>query len=619
MKPKLASIVAFYQSRLLVLGLITEAQDSRYRVYSESGDCGWFNAVRFVLVGNGSYALDNVPSSLQKFKEALSKDAEHVTKLDFGFLKDALCLDDAAARLGLSTDSAVFALYLHLKDHPEMFSHKKDAFRLKSAEEQQAFQAEDMIGRERETYLCQVREFLAGKEISATTMDRLYTELPEILIDKKYRDLQRMMRDAMPELSTEEAVTRLRLKCGELSPNIDPAIAISGIPVGFSPLLQAEKLLPCAPGAGAVTAFCIDDEDTRDYDDAISLEPLGDGWRLGIHVSAAAARIAPSGNLFSEAMRRASSLYATNAVVPLLPPEYSEQELSLIAGQSRATVSLYITMDASFAITERQFILETIAISHNYCYRQVDKSINSTPFAPLLRISNKLKDARQSTHGTDKQRYYYYLKEVKGVLQLRRIDNDSPARLIVEELMIEFNSSFAAYAQEHGCPMIYRNITRFGSADDENPASQAYLSTKAEFHPGIGASAYLHASSPIRRVTDLLNQYQMIALLKADAPLFTVTMLEEAIGSIENRLLLLREVGHKSQRYWLLKYIEQEFLHVPLDACMRGETHGKLRLEIIPWGMQVLAVCDSYPRTDTFKLVIYAVDWEDLTVKADII
>lgn len=611
--------MAFYQARQFVLGLITEAGDNRYRVYSESGDCGWFNAARFVLIGKSSYALDDVIASLLSFNEALETEIEYVSRLDYSFLKDAMRLEDIAARLQLSRDSALFALYLHLKDHPDKFSHKKDAFRLKSIEEQQAYQAEDLLGRERESYLSQVREFLAGKEISATALDKLYTELPEILLDKKHRDLQRILRDDRADISLEEAVTTLRLKCGEISSDIDPAIAGAGIPVGFSALKQAEKLLPYAPGAGAVTAFCIDDEDTRDYDDAISLEPCGEGWKLGIHVSAAAARIAHGGNLFAEAMKRASSLYATNAVIPLLPPLYSEQELSLIAGQNRGVVSLYLTLDADLTITERVFKLETIAISHNYSYRQVDKAISSTPFAPLLRISNKLKDARQSTHGADKQRFFYYFKEVNGVLQLRRVDNYSPARLIVEELMIVFNSSFAAYAQEHGCPMIYRNITRFGNADDENPASQAYLSTKGEFHPGIGASAYLHASSPIRRVTDLLNQYQMIALLKDAAPIFTAPMLEEAISSIEKRLLLLREVGHKSQRYWLLKYIQQEFLHVPMDACLRGESQGKLRLEIIPWGMQVLAVCDSYPRTDTFKLIIYEVVWEDWTVKADIV
>jgi exoribonuclease-2 len=619
MKPKLASIVAFYQARHLVLGLITEAAESRYRVHNESGDCGWFNAARFVLVGDGSYALDDIPASLQQFEKAMAAEMDIVSRLDYSFLEDAMLLQDIAFRLQLNGDSAVFALYLYLKDHPERFSHKKELFRLKSAEERQAYIAVNQLEQEREAYLNQVRRYLAGNEMDANAMDRLYTELPEIISDKKHRDLQRIFRDAYGDISTDEAVHRLRLKCGELSANIDPAIAKSGIPVGFSALLQGVKLLPAAPGAGVVTAFCIDDEDTRDYDDAISLEPCDAGWKLGIHVSAAAARIALGGNLFEEALRRASSLYATNAVIPLLPPVFSEQELSLIAGENRAVVSLYLTLDEGFTITAREFKPETIRILRNYSYKEVDKAIANEPFIQLLRISNKLKEARQSSHSAGKQRFYYFFKEIKGILQLRRIDNDSPARLIVEELMIEFNSSFAAFAQERNCPMIYRNITRFGNLEDENSASQAYLSTQAEFHPGIGAKAYLHASSPIRRVTDLINQYQMIALLNSTTLPFDAPKLEDAIATIEKRLLLLREVGHRSQRYWLLKYLEQECLHVPLDACLRGEAQGKLRVEIIPWGMQVMALCDTYPCSETFKLIVYEIDWEDWSVKADII
>jgi hypothetical protein len=52
---------------------------------------------------------------------------------------------------------------------------------------------------------------------------------------------------------------------------------------------------------------------------------------------------------------------------------------------------------------------------------------------------------------------------------------------------------------------------------------------------------------------------------------------------------------------------------------LRGEAQGKLRVEIIPWGMQVMALCDTYPCSETFKLIVYEIDWEDWSVKADII
>ena len=620
MKPMIGSIVAFYQARQFVLGQISAEENGRYHVAGESEDFGLFSAVRFVLQSSVSYPVDASFSSLVQFRIAIAEDLPQIAAMDFSFLdKAALALGDIAETLHLNTDSSIFALYIYLKDQPQLFAHKKEVFRLMTAAEQLAFEEESAVKQERSSYLNEVRAFLDGSMISDSSMATLFAQLPEIILDNKHRDLQRILHEKWAELSTEEAVYKLRIMCGELTSIVDPAIADAGIPVGFSPALVTEELLPVSLQLSNVSAFSIDDEDTRDYDDAISFVPCAEGWILGIHVSAVALRISIDSSLYDEMMKRVSSLYSANVVVPLLPPVYSEQELSLISDSERAVFSLYLTLDKELAVMGSELRLDSIQISRNYSYREVDKAIQSNPFNQLLNISNKLKEARQSSHSRDKQRFYYYFKEVRGVLQLRRVDNESPARLIVEELMIAFNSSFAEYAVAHGCPMIYRNINRYESENDDNPASQAYLSTAAAFHPGIGASAYLHASSPIRRVTDLINQYQMLALLENTTPPFDDQELQDAIIPIEKRLLLLREVGHRSQRYWCLKYIEEQCLQVPLDACYRGETQGKFRLEIIPWGMQVLAICDSCPRTTAFKLIVYEVDWKDWTVKADIV
>ena len=102
--------------------------------------------------------------------------------------------------------------------------------------------------------------------------------------------------------------------------------------------------------------------------------------------------------------------------------------------------------------------------------------------------------------------------------------------------------------------------------DTDNYGIQAYLSTEAKFHPGVGVQAYLHATSPIRRFTDIVNQAQFSALLAGNGQCFSRQDLEELIFSIEKRLQLLRAVAHRSERYWLLRWLEQKHLGEPLDA-----------------------------------------------------
>ncbi|MBP7310296.1 MAG: RNB domain-containing ribonuclease, partial [Candidatus Cloacimonetes bacterium] len=159
----------------------------------------------------------------------------------------------------------------------------------------------------------------------------------------------------------------------------------------------------------------------------------------------------------------------------------------------------------------------------------------------------------------------------------------------------------------------------YGGTGNESYPSQAYLSTLPEFHPGIGSAAYLHATSPIRRYTDLVNHYQILALLEGKAAPFSEDDLQLKIGIIEKKLFMLKELSHRSNRFWCLKYIAAKYLYEPLDVCYRGALRDLIRLEIIPWGFQILAKCDHHPQGEFFKVAVHAIDWEKGIVMADIL
>ena len=114
-------------------------------------------------------------------------------------------------------------------------------------------------------------------------------------------------------------------------------------PLEFSPaaLSQTRQLASSPPAPDPYAAWrrdlsnlpliTIDGEHTRDFDDALSLEELPEGWRLGIHISDVSTVVQPGAPLDQEAWERGTSIYLPERRLPMLPEEISEDLLSLLA------------------------------------------------------------------------------------------------------------------------------------------------------------------------------------------------------------------------------------------------------------------------------------------------
>src|SRR5213082_2245487 len=89
----------------------------------------------------------------------------------------------------------------------------------------------------------------------------------------------------------------------------------------------------------------IDPDDARDFDDAIHVEKIGGGWRLGVHIADVAAYVEPDSPLDREARRRGNSVYLPDRVIPMLPERLSNGVCSLNPGVDRLTHSVFIHFD----------------------------------------------------------------------------------------------------------------------------------------------------------------------------------------------------------------------------------------------------------------------------------
>jgi len=612
--------VAFYQNAALLFGLACPGEDGHYHGEDETATGFHFRQSRFVLVGEESVATDTPHQYLQGFRQKTELRAGAFQSTDFSPMGGLTwSFADLAHLLGLDDDLSRFALYLFISRHPVQFHHKNGLIRLHTPSEQQALLVAEEQLQARKQFLKQIEDFLAGGELQDETSDKLYAELPFLGQSGESRDLYRLITHTWNQLEPAEAVLQFRKLCSELPDTLDPLVAASGIPVGFAPGLFSEPMQVSQSRYNGRQVFTIDDEETRDYDDAISFEHTSEGYRLGVHVADVTALLPWGGKLCQEAGKRVSSFYAVQDTVPMFPPRYSEGEFSLIKGERKAVLSIYLELDAEGTPLKTHISREQVEVTENYTYKQIDAQLGQEPFTLLWRFAQDLKSRRDVQETGERQRYHYYFRSMQGTLQLKRIDHESPARIMVEEFMILFNSGLADYALRMKVPVLFRNVSQNGGTGDRNLPSQAYLSTTPDFHPGIGTAAYLHATSPIRRFTDLINHYQITAALENQTPPLATDALDKLVEPIAQRLNLLKELSHHNDRWWCLKYIEERFLYVPMDVFLRGMGKGVLRLEILPWGKQVMAKSSSYPREDLFKVVFTAIDWEKLTAEVDIL
>jgi exoribonuclease-2 len=177
-------------------------------------------------------------------------------------------------------------------------------------------------------------------------------------------------------------------------------------------------------------------------------------------------------------------------------------------------------------------------------------------------------------------------------IEIKKIDPNSPTRLIVSEMMILANGLSADFASVNSLPVIFRTQEpREALAVDQTPLVEALaferlrktfkrsrLSLTPGLHSGLGLTAYTQASSPIRRYADLVTQRQFTALLSnAPVPHGREELLQ-VLGAAEAAEQEIRAIEDRSTNYWLLEYLSRH----KKDDIMRAvilDAKGSLELE----------------------------------------
>ena len=358
---------------------------------------------------------------------------------------------------------------------------------------------------------------------------------------------------------------------------------------GF-PNLQAPAIADALPLAN-VQAYSIDDSQTTEIDDALSVQGLGTGVvTLGIHIAAPALALKPGDAIDQLGRNRLSTVYMPGYKITMLPDDVV-QSYTLQEGRDCPAVSLYVRFDeATLALQNTETRVERVPIAANLRHDQLDaivteawlKDDNFThadgvvePAMPreqlafMFRLAQHLKAQREVVRGKpenfNRPDYNFRLvgndgHEPKGdeQVQISIRQRGAPLDLMVAEAMILANSTWGNWMAELGVPGIYR------SQASMLPGVKVRMGTKALPHAGIGVPSYAWSTSPLRRYTDLVNQWQIIACAKhgstaalaapfkpKDTELFSI------ISAFDGAYGAYNAYQNGMERFWTLQYLKQ--------------------------------------------------------------
>lgn len=390
-----------------------------------------------------------------------------------------------------------------------------------------------------------------------------------------------------------------------------------------------------------LTAITIDGDDARDFDDAISIEKLADKYVLYVHIADVSHYIKQDGILDAEALKRATSVYLPNMVLPMLPPAVSNGICSLVEGEERLTLSCVMDVDFSGRVTANKIVESVIVSNHRMTYANVTKILSGDreKRAEYADIADMLETMCElQTILSKRRRERGSINFVSGEAKIILDKNDNViavepypydrSNLIIEEFMLLANETVAEFMYHTQLPFIYRvheppqkeKLTTFknlaqtfgysfairqnvypaqfqqlldeikGSPEEGiiskvmlRSMQKAKYTTKNLGHFGLALDYYCHFTSPIRRYPDLMIHRVIKAMLRGALTGSAVSRMQgvcdrAAVISSE-REIAAEQAERDADDYFKALYMEKHIGEI-FDGIISGVTSFGLFVEL---------------------------------------
>lgn len=578
------------------------------------------------------------PAELLEAAKAIAAD------VDFEFLWEVAGQDEFGfAELGaeyfghapLPSEAAGLVLALH---GAPIYFYKKGRGRYKAAPEQSLRAAQAGIEKKRQQGIIQagyVDDLKAGR--LPPTMAPLVQQL--LFKPDKNTIEYKALEAACDELHTTPP--RLMLKAGGVASPKELHMArflFENFPRGAG---FPSVPVPATPGGlpvADVAAFSIDDVTTTEIDDAFSVTMQDDGKiRVGIHIAAPGLGIRPDDVVDKMARARMSTVYMPGDKITMLPDDVVDA-FTLAEGKTCPAVSLYATLDpADWRVVSTTTRAELVPIKSNLRHNHLDDLVNEETLASgageyphKAEMGLLWQWALQLEAGRMKKREEFGLKPEQNnrmdfnfyveddVVSVVRRKRGAPLDKIVAELMIFANSTWGKLLHDSGVPGIYRSQGTGGGAGWAAKL-QVRMVTHAAPHQGLGVDQYAWSTSPLRRYTDLVNQWQILACAEhgVTAPLVAPFKPRDAnlfaiVSAFDAAYAAYNDHQQNMERYWCLRWLGQEEARQVEAVVLKDEV---LRLVDIPLIVRLPGM-PQVARGAQVKLDILRWDEVDLSIEA---
>ena len=383
--------------------------------------------------------------------------------------------------------------------------------------------------------------------------------------------------------------------------------------------------------------FTIDPKTAKDFDDAVSIETLGNGnLSVGIHIADVSHYIKPGDTIFKEAEKRSTSVYLVGKVIPMLPENLSNNICSLVPFKDRLTFSFIAEFSPDAKLINYKIAKTVINSKRRFTYDEVQKIIESgkgdfsVDIIRLNQIAIKLRHER-----TAKGSINFTTPDIDFMLDDAGypidivIKESNESHQLIEEYMLLANKIISAHVNKdkrnEKVPFVYRvhdlpseeKIKEFAkfvqslgysfNPDGMNNASEiqklldsvrgteeeavvneiairsmakAVYSTQNIGHFGLGFKFYSHFTSPIRRFPDLIAHHLIFNFIqKADQSIYNWKRLESIC---EHASLAERNAVNAERLSVKLKQIEylKSKIGEPFNGVISGITHFGIFVEL---------------------------------------
>ncbi len=375
------------------------------------------------------------------------------------------------------------------------------------------------------------------------------------------------------------------------------------------------------PLSGA-NAFSIDDATTTEIDDAFSVERLANGnWRVGVHIAAPTLGLPRDSDGDKVAAERLSTVYMPGKKITMLPDNVVEA-FTLCADHVCPALSMYNEIDGeTLAILGHESRVERIHVAANLRHDTLEPLFNEEtlasgkhdyPYAQelafLWNLVQKLEAVRGKPSDNSMQQvdYNFHIDNERVSITQRR--RGSPIDKVVSELMILVNSEWGKHLADHGFVGIYRT----------QQSGKVKMSTVAAPHQGLGVAQYMWSSSPLRRYVDMVNQRQIIAMLRGEEPVYPKNdpALYATMRDFDTMYGIYNEFQRSMERYWCLRWLQQEDIKQTEAIVLR---ENLVRLPNIPLVFRVPSLPELLPANTRVLLTIGEIDLLEMTVNASFV